>query len=321
MQQQLVKLAHPLLVAVLVLYILFLRSKIDSDKLSPKPMNEVQLATSQPTPFNCPQLKVVFQANAIKDLAESLPKNTQPNPIKSLAESLSLKTDKFTGHNYDLVYDRYFPPYLGRDRIKMLEIGLGCGMPHPYTAGASTLLWTEYFKSVSDFELHVFEYNKPCAEAWFNLHKLPKAFLHTGDQSNITDLERAITSSGGNFDIIIDDGGHTMKQQIVSVEYLFPNALKPGGIYIIEDLHTSILRGQFQDFGSKRTNLLLQDMMNEMTISFDTEMFHRKEHVASIKNPVMANSVIGLHCIPALCVLEKMSDAEKAVMVSKGKVF
>jgi hypothetical protein len=41
------------------------------------------------------------------------------------------------------------------------------------------------------------------------------------------------------FDIIIDDGGHTVKQQRVSVETLW-SSLKSGGYYIIEDLHTNI---------------------------------------------------------------------------------
>jgi len=36
----------------------------------------------------------------------------------------------------------------------------------------------------------------------------------------------------------IDDGGHTMDQQITSLSYLW-SAVKPGGLYVIEDLQTS----------------------------------------------------------------------------------
>lgn len=39
-------------------------------------------------------------------------------------------------------------------------------------------------------------------------------------------------------DIILDDGGHTMRQQIVSFENLF-SKVKEGGLYIVEDTHTS----------------------------------------------------------------------------------
>jgi hypothetical protein len=37
-------------------------------------------------------------------------------------------------------------------------------------------------------------------------------------------------------DIVIDDGGHTPEQQIVSLEELLPH-LRPGGVYLCEDVH------------------------------------------------------------------------------------
>eukprot|EP00526_Cylindrotheca_closterium_P015021 CAMPEP_0113626390 /NCGR_PEP_ID=MMETSP0017_2-20120614/13646_1 /TAXON_ID=2856 /ORGANISM="Cylindrotheca closterium" /LENGTH=257 /DNA_ID=CAMNT_0000536565 /DNA_START=386 /DNA_END=1159 /DNA_ORIENTATION=+ /assembly_acc=CAM_ASM_000147 len=39
-------------------------------------------------------------------------------------------------------------------------------------------------------------------------------------------------------DIFLDDGGHTMKQQIISLQYMLPH-VQPEGIYICEDLATS----------------------------------------------------------------------------------
>jgi hypothetical protein len=41
-----------------------------------------------------------------------------------------------------------------------------------------------------------------------------------------------------NVDILIDDGGHTMKQQIVTFEVLFDH-VKQDGVYLVEDLHPS----------------------------------------------------------------------------------
>jgi len=43
------------------------------------------------------------------------------------------------------------------------------------------------------------------------------------------------------FDIIIDDGGHTMNQQKTSFLNLL-SLVRPGGIYVIEDLETSYLK-------------------------------------------------------------------------------
>ena len=56
-----------------------------------------------------------------------------------------------------------------------------------------------------------------------------------GDQSKVEDVQKCIESE--KFDIILDDGGHTMKQQQVTFGVLL-DQVKPGGYYILEDLHT-----------------------------------------------------------------------------------
>jgi trans-aconitate methyltransferase len=66
-----------------------------------------------------------------------------------------------------------------------------------------------------------------------------KIKTHQHNQEIIGDLNEFIENVGGNFDLIIDDGGHTMKQQQLSFGVLFKH-LKKGGVYIIEDLHTSL---------------------------------------------------------------------------------
>ena len=52
-------------------------------------------------------------------------------------------------------------------------------------------------------------------------------------------LKRFISENGGDFDMIIDDGGHTMEQMQVSLNYLW-DELKSGGLYVIEDLHRRV---------------------------------------------------------------------------------
>jgi len=60
--------------------------------------------------------------------------------------------------------------------------------------------------------------------------------LYSGDQSKEDDLSQVFQD--GPFDVIVDDGGHSMHQQIVSLRTLFRH-VKPGGVYVIEDLLTS----------------------------------------------------------------------------------
>ena len=51
------------------------------------------------------------------------------------------------------------------------------------------------------------------------------------------DLNRFKSEHGGDFDMIIDDGGHTMEQMQTSLNHLW-DSLKSGGVYVIEDLHS-----------------------------------------------------------------------------------
>ena len=65
-----------------------------------------------------------------------------------------------------------------------------------------------------------------------------RSFVFRGDQSDVVDLNKFIVEHGVDFDIIIDDGGHSMRQQQISLKVLYKH-LKNNGIYVIEDLHTS----------------------------------------------------------------------------------
>ena len=65
-----------------------------------------------------------------------------------------------------------------------------------------------------------------------------------GDQADEAFLKRVLIedrSSGSQenyYDIIIDDGGHTMQQQQTSFAVLY-SSLRKGGVYVIEDMNTS----------------------------------------------------------------------------------
>ena len=63
--------------------------------------------------------------------------------------------------------------------------------------------------------------------------------MYYGDQADEKFL-RSIISHQKVFDIIIDDGGHTMQQQIIAFKTLLPS-IRSGGHYIIEDLLTSYM--------------------------------------------------------------------------------
>jgi len=51
-------------------------------------------------------------------------------------------------------------------------------------------------------------------------------------------LERFVSETGGHFDVIVEDGSHVPSHQLISFETLWPS-VKPGGVYIVEDIETN----------------------------------------------------------------------------------
>lgn len=64
-----------------------------------------------------------------------------------------------------------------------------------------------------------------------------KTKIRIGSQEDPIFLD-SLVQEFGQFDLVLDDGGHTMTQQITSFNMLYPS-VRPGGIYMVEDCHTS----------------------------------------------------------------------------------
>ena len=107
---------------------------------------------------------------------------------------------------------------------RVLEIGV--------QHGGSLKIWRDMFP---DAEIVGVDIDPQCKQ-----YEETNIKVLIGDQHDVKFLE-----SLGDFDIIIDDGGHTMTQQQTSLKWLMPQ-LREGGIYVIEDLHTSYWE-QFKD--------------------------------------------------------------------------
>lgn len=139
------------------------------------------------------------------------------------------KTDKGTTHSFKHSYTPHYHKHLKdfRDSFtKVLEIGI--------YSGASLFMWRDYFQKAQIYGIDIM--NKE------NLNG-NRITPFQGSQSNRSDLDRFLKSYGGEFDLIIDDGGHHMDQQMISIGVLFKH-VKAGGIYILEDLHTSAPTGK-----------------------------------------------------------------------------
>jgi hypothetical protein len=136
-------------------------------------------------------------------------------------------TDKASNHhNYMPVYERYFE-HLRHEPIVLLELGFG-GYQYPDRGGAGAKTWAEYFwnGTIITTDIH-----KKIIPSVHNIH-----FYQVGQND-----EACLKEFLSGFEpptIIIDDASHQCDMTVLSFEILFP-VLKPGGIYVIEDCHTS----------------------------------------------------------------------------------
>jgi hypothetical protein len=79
--------------------------------------------------------------------------------------------------------------------------------------------------------------------------------MHYGSQEDVAFLN-SIDLAESSFDIIVDDGGHTMQQQTTSLIHLLFK-VRSGGIYVIEDLETSYITSYDGGYGKNSTTIEL----------------------------------------------------------------
>lgn len=137
--------------------------------------------------------------------------------------------DKLYAHSYIPAYQELFEP-IRESATSVLEIGIG----YPelmkdfsaswYKPGASLRLWRDYFPNALIYGCDI------RADVMFREGRITTCIC---DQSSIDDLRYRF--AGLEFDIIIDDGSHQAEHQLISWSVLQHN-LKPGGIYVIEDV-------------------------------------------------------------------------------------
>lgn len=127
--------------------------------------------------------------------------------------------------HYFEIYERHFSQFRGKD-ITLLEFGV--------LHGGSLQMWKSYFGPNS--KIYGVDINQRCL-----MLAEDNITILLADQDNRESL-RNLRNLVPECDIIIDDGGHTMTQQINTFEELYPH-LKAGGVYLCEDLHTSYWPG------------------------------------------------------------------------------
>jgi hypothetical protein len=123
-------------------------------------------------------------------------------------------------HYFEL-YDRHFARFRGTD-VHVLEFGVA--------QGGSMQMWKAYFGPRC--RIYGVDKNPACKAV-----EEERVEVFIGDQADRHFL-RSLAGRVPRIDILIDDGGHRMQQQIRTFEELFPR-IEPNGVYLCEDTHTS----------------------------------------------------------------------------------
>ena len=146
------------------------------------------------------------------------PRTAGPTDLADMyARAYQPLTDKGTAHSYVALYEELLAEYRHRD-ITVAEIGVWCG--------GSLLLWAEYFSRATIIGIDA-NLSHVVPEA----RGVPRIRLVEGDATHPDLIGRHVEAA----DVVIDDGSHTLDDQLASAHALVPR-LNPGGLYVIEDV-------------------------------------------------------------------------------------
>ena len=147
-------------------------------------------------------------------------------------------TDKDTTHSYLDLYDILLKP-LQHTATHVLEVGIG---NFEEKNGGSLLLWTKYFSKATTYGIDIL----PISRVLDDVINDPTIKLFCEKDAYTQEF---ITENLGDtkFDLLLDDGPHTLESQLKFIE-LYTPLLSETGILMVEDVsdikHLELLKNK-----------------------------------------------------------------------------
>ena len=213
-----------------------------------------------------------FLINKI-DLDKNVRKSSQNKLDDLFKEFNSDKGSKFllngnliSGHNYSPFYEKYFEKFKLKKNLNILEIGS--------LRGSSAASFYHYFNNpniycldINPFQIQIFS------------KKIRKVFV---DSQSKKILKNTIKFLNTNFDIIIDDGSHNIRDQIITLSAFLPN-LNNKGIYVIEDISQYLVSSNLNPdnlpYGIKGFLLNIKSEQNLFNYLTEEEKFFLRDNI------------------------------------------
>jgi SAM-dependent methyltransferase len=204
------------------------------------------------------QIEMSFPRDALRTR-----KSATPSPemgLNALADLYDVHDGWRKPHSFLDEYQKIFGDRRNAS-LRILELGVA--------SGGSLLVWRDYLPNATIVAVDV---NEPPPRI------LGQDRIHfiRGSQDDTVVLDQAVAIAGGAFDMIVDDASHIGYLTKRAFCHLFPQWLKPGGHYVIENFGTGML-ARYPD-GEAYTEPALDDTRP------DTKLF--KSHQSGITGVV-----------------------------------
>jgi len=171
--------------------------------------------------------KSALFSQSLEEMVQAAKNGDRRKNINGYSNDLQSFFEQNTGRvihkwmHYFEIYERYFKRFRNKE-VHFLEIGV--------SRGGSLQMWKNYFGEKA--RIYGVDVNPHCKKFEENQVK-----IFIGDQAN-REFWNKFKKEVPKIDILLDDGGHTMVQQINTFEEMFDH-ISANGIYMVEDVCTS----------------------------------------------------------------------------------
>lgn len=195
------------------------------------------------------------------------------NPLREYFDGVVTGPGIWKWLHYFEVYDRHLAKFRGGP-VTVVEIGV--------FSGGSMPMWRKYFGD--QCQIHGVDIQPDC-KSYENEHTK----IHIGDQADRGFWKRFREDVGG-IDVLIDDGGHTPEQQMVTLEETLP-FMKPGGVFICEDVHG--FRNPFANY------------VGSLSCGLNAFISDGDDRILGARATPFQKAIHSIHMYPYMAVIEK----------------
>ncbi|HNP33965.1 MAG TPA: class I SAM-dependent methyltransferase [Flavobacterium sp.] len=230
-----------------------------------------QILNAVPTVCNANQYSQSYKETLPEDTST---KKEGENPIWDYFQNHKVGHGIWKWEHYFDIYHKHLAKFVGK-KVDVLEIGI--------YSGGSLEMWRSYFGE----KCHIYgvDIEEACKE-----YENDYVSVFIGDQES-PDFWKGFKNDVKGIDILIDDGGHTAEQQQATLEEMLQH-IRPGGVYICEDIH-----GTFNRFSAYAAGLV-----NELN---------------SMGNSQFQSAIHSIHFYPYVLVIEKHAAKPKKLKAPK----